>query len=148
VRAERLLEHLPDAERALTEMVRVTRPGGRIVVVDFDWDALIIDHPDKKATRTFVRSYSDSIRNGWIGRQLPRPFKEQHLEGLSIDPVQVFVHYALAELAFGSHLALLQTNGTLDAGTAQQWWKYLQHADERVTLLISFTAFTVVGAKS
>jgi hypothetical protein len=70
------------------------------------------------------------------------------LEGLSIDPVQVFVHYALAELAFGSHLALLQTNGTLDAGRAQQWWEYLQHADERGTLLISFTAFIVVGAKS
>ncbi len=70
------------------------------------------------------------------------------MEGLSVDPVQVFVHYALAELFFGSHLALLQTNGTLDAGRARQWWEYLQHADEHGTLLISFTAFIVVGAKS
>ena len=146
-RAERLLEHVSDPERALTEMVRVTRPGGRIVAFDFDWDTLIIDNPDKETTRTFVLSYSDSIRNGWIGRQLPRRFKEQRLERLSIDPVQVFLHYALAELAFGSHLALLQTNGTLDAGTARQWWEYLQHADERGTLLVSFTAFIVVGAK-
>jgi len=75
-------------------MVRVTRPCGRIVVFDFDWDTLIIDDPDKETTRTFVLSYSDSIRNGWIGRQLPRLFNGQHLEGLSIDPVQVFVHYA------------------------------------------------------
>ena len=146
-RAERLLEHLTDPERALAEMVRVTRPGGRIVAFDFDWDTLIIDNPDKETTRTFVLSHSDSIQNGWIGRQLPRLFKEQSLEGLSIDPVQIFVHYVLAELAFGSHLALLQTNGTLDAGRAGQWWEYLQHADERGTLLISFTAFVVVGAK-
>jgi len=146
-RAERVLEHLPDPERALTEMVRVTRPGGRIAAFDFDWDTLMIDNPDKETTRTFVLSHSDSIQNGWIGRQLPRLFKEQSLEGLSIDPVQVFVHYVLAELAFGSHLALLQTNGTLDAGRAGQWWEYLQHADERGTLLISFTAFVVVGAK-
>ena len=82
--AARLLEHLSDAERALTEMVRVSRLGGRIVVFDFDWDTLIIDHPDKETTRTIVLSYSDSIRNGWIGRQLPRLFKEQHLEMLSI----------------------------------------------------------------
>jgi ubiquinone/menaquinone biosynthesis C-methylase UbiE len=34
-RAGRLLQHLPNAERALTEMVRVTRSGGRIVVFDF-----------------------------------------------------------------------------------------------------------------
>ena len=145
-RAERLLEHVPDAKQALAEMVRVTRPRGRIVVFDFDWDTLIIDHPDKETTRAFVQSYSDSIRNGWIGRQLPRLFKEQHLEEISIDPVQVFVHYALAELAFGSHLALLQTNGTLDASRARQWWEYLQHSDERGTLLISFTAFVVAGA--
>lgn len=147
-RAQRVLMHLPDAERALTEMVRVTRTGGRILVFDIDWDTLIVDHPDKETTRTIVRSYSDSIRNGWIGRQLPRLFKEQHLKVLSIDPVQVFVHYALAELALGSHLALLQANGTLSAGKARQWWEYLQQAEERGTLLISFTAFIVVGAKS
>jgi hypothetical protein len=129
-------------------MVRVTRPSGRIVVFDFDWDTLIIDHPDKETTRTIVLSYSDSIRNGWIGRQLPRLFKEQHLELLSLDPVQVFPHYALAELFLGSHLTALQTNGTLTADQARQWWEYLQHADERGTLLISFTAFVIVGARS
>jgi len=58
---------------------------------------------------------------------------------LSFDPVQVFVHFAMAELFLGSHLS---------AGRAQQWWEYLQHADEHGTLLISFTAFIIVGAKS
>lgn len=37
-RAARLLEHLPDAGRALSEMIRVTRRGSRVVVLDFDWD--------------------------------------------------------------------------------------------------------------
>ena len=147
-RAGRLLEHLPNAERALTEMVRVTRPGGRIVVFDFDWDTLIIDHPDKETTRTIVLSYSDSMRNGWIGRQLPRLFKEQRLNVLSFDPVQVFVHYAMVELFLGSHLALLQENGTLSGSRAQHWWEYLQQAHERETLMISFTAFIILGAKS
>ena len=89
-------------------MVRVTRRGGRIAVFDFDWDTLIIDHPDKETTRTIVLTYLDSIRNGWIGRQLPRLFKEKHVEVLSVDVVQVLVHYALAELFLGSHLVLLQ----------------------------------------
>lgn len=147
-RAARLLEHLSDPGPALKEMLRVTRPGGRIVVFDFDWDTLIIDHLDKETTRTIVFSYSDSIRNGWTGRQLPRLFKEHDLKVLSIDPLQVFIHYALAELFLGSHLALLQTNGTLSAGKARQWWEYLQQADQRGTLLISFTSFVIVGAKS
>jgi hypothetical protein len=79
-----------------------------------------MDHPDREPTRTIVRSYSDSIRNGWIGRQLPRLFKEQHLEVLFTDPVQVFVHYAMAELFLGSKLAALLTNGTLSAGVVRQ----------------------------
>ena len=147
-RASRLLEHLPDAELALSEMARVIRPDGRIVVFDFDWDTLVIDHPDKPTTRTIVLSYADSIRNGWIGRQLPRLFKEQHLDVRSFDPVQVFVHYALAELFLGSHLTDPQTNGILSPDNARRWWDYLRHADERGTLMISFTAFVIVGDKA
>lgn len=146
-RAERLLEHLPDAAGALAEMARVTRKGGRVAVYDFDWDTLIIDHPDKETTRTIVRSYSNSITNGWIGRQLPRLFKEHHLKVLSFDPIQVFVHYSLTELFLGSHLALLQTNGTLSPDAARTWWEYLQSANERGTLFVSFTSFVIVGEK-
>ena len=145
-RAARLLEHLADPGAALAEMVRVTRPGGRIVAFDFDWDTLIIDHPARQTTRTVVLTYSDSIQNGWVGRQLPRLFREQGLDVLSIDPVQVFVHYALAELFLGSHLVALQADGTLDPDQAQRWWEHLQRADAAGTLLISFTAFVVVGA--
>jgi hypothetical protein len=53
---------------------------------------------------------------------------------LSIDPVPVFVHYALAGLFLGSHLAQLQASGTLSPGQARQWWEYLQHADKYGTL--------------
>jgi hypothetical protein len=53
----------------------------------------------------------------------------------------------LAELFLGSHLAVLQANEVLSAGKARQWWEYLQNADQQGTLLISFTAFVIVGAK-
>jgi hypothetical protein len=53
----------------------------------------------------------------------------------------------LSELFLGSHLVALLRDGTLAPDQARQWWKYLEEADEHVTLLISFTAFIVVGAK-
>ena len=60
-----------DPADAIAEMGRVTRPGGRIVLFDFDWDAALIDHPDKTATRQIIQTVSDGIRHGQIGRQLP-----------------------------------------------------------------------------
>jgi hypothetical protein len=67
---------------------------------------------------------------------------------LSVDAVQVFVHYSLAELFVGSYVAVLQNNGTLSPTKAQQWWEYLQRADDNDSLLISFTGFIVVGANT
>jgi hypothetical protein len=113
-----MVEHVGPTGRCASR-----RPDGRIVVFDFDWDTLIIDHPDRQTTRNVVLTYSDSIQNGGIGRQLPRLFAEQHLEVLSIDPVQVFVHYALAELFLGSHLVALQANGALRPDEAERWWE-------------------------
>lgn len=63
-RCERMLMHVPDAELAVSEMVRVTKPGGRIGIFDFDWDTFVIDSPDKPTTRAVVDAFSDGIRNG------------------------------------------------------------------------------------
>jgi hypothetical protein len=73
---------------------------------------------------------------------------ERMLELRSFDPVQVFVHYSLTELFLGSHLPRLQTTGILSSDIARRWWDYLRQAEERGTLMISFTAFVIVGSKS
>ncbi|MCC9306270.1 methyltransferase domain-containing protein [Kitasatospora sp. RB6PN24] len=41
---ERVLQHLTDPARAVTEMARVLRPGGRIALLDTDW-ATFVMHP-------------------------------------------------------------------------------------------------------
>jgi ubiquinone/menaquinone biosynthesis C-methylase UbiE len=146
-RASRLLEHVPDPRSALAEMVRATRSGGRIVVFDIDWDTLVIDHPDKDTTRMVVLSYSDSIRNGWLGRQLPRLLVEQRLRLHSVDAVHVWVHYHLAELFLGGHLALLQTQHKLTPSQAQAWWENVRGVGQEKGSRISFTAFVAAGIK-
>jgi len=93
VRCERLLIHVPDPQVVLGEMVRVTRPGGRVVVVDMDFDNVAIDLPDVDPAflRRAVHGVCDALANGWIGRQLPRLFREAKLEDVT---------YRAAVLAF------------------------------------------------
>ncbi len=67
--AATVLAHVPDAERALDEMVRVTKPGGRVGVFDFDGDSFLIAHPDREMTRLIVAAQSDhGAVNGWLVR--------------------------------------------------------------------------------
>jgi ubiquinone/menaquinone biosynthesis C-methylase UbiE len=42
-RTERMRMHVPHAERAFAEMVRVIRRRGRLSVFDFDWETQMVD---------------------------------------------------------------------------------------------------------
>ena len=84
-RCERLFQHLEDPVKALSEMARVTKSGGWIVVFDSDWGSLSIDTNDIETERRYVRLFTELLaNNGYSGRQLYRQFKQQGLVDLSV----------------------------------------------------------------
>jgi ubiquinone/menaquinone biosynthesis C-methylase UbiE len=63
-RAERVLQHLPDPAEALAEMVRVTRPGGLVLVGDTDWGGWLLDAPDDQATHAVLEAAAAPATRG------------------------------------------------------------------------------------
>jgi ubiquinone/menaquinone biosynthesis C-methylase UbiE len=70
-------------------MARVVKPGGRVVVLDRDIETRTIDVPDRALTRRILNFWCDSFLGGWIGRQLPRLFREAGLSDVTVEPVTV-----------------------------------------------------------
>jgi ubiquinone/menaquinone biosynthesis C-methylase UbiE len=146
-RTERMLMHVPDADRAFAEMVRVTRRGGRLSVFDFDNETLVIDSPYTEITRAITRSVCDSLKNGWIGRRLPRLFKQHAMKDISVTPQTIIVGYPFAELLLGGHVTRVQRAGVVSAADAERWWTHLREAHEADTFFCAIMALIVAGTK-
>jgi hypothetical protein len=139
--------HVPEPTRAFSEMVRVAKPGGRVSVFDFDWDTFVIDSPHRETTRRIVLSFSDSMRSGWIGRQLRRMFLDRGMIEVEFVPHQIFIEFEFLGLLIGGHLTRAQRAGTLDASDVKRWWDDLRDANAAGRFLAGFTAFIVSGTK-
>ncbi len=82
-RAERVLGLMDDPFTAVREMARVVRPGGQVVVFDFDLSACFIDSEEEPLTRRIEQFIADLWPSGPVGRQLPGLFRAMGL----VDPV-------------------------------------------------------------
>jgi ubiquinone/menaquinone biosynthesis C-methylase UbiE len=83
---ERVLQHVEHPATVVAEMVRVTRPGGRIVIADTDWSSLSIDALEAGVERRLVGFVAESLRNGYAGRQLRRLMHDAGIEDVHVEP--------------------------------------------------------------
>lgn len=150
VRADRVLHHIADDEQAFAEMVRVTRPQGRIVIFEPDFDGIILNSPDKAMTRQVIHAYTDRFPNGQCGRQLYGLFKAARLQEISLLAIPfLFTEVALAEQLIGlsSVVNSIAANNPERAEYAAQWLQDIQKASAEKRFFFMLLGITVIGLK-
>ncbi len=150
-RSERVFQHLLDPEQTLSEMIRVTKVGGRVAVLDTDWSSFSIDTPEVDIERRLARVNAERVlNNGYSGRQLYRLFKRQELTDITIE-----IHpLVVTDYTFARQCAVLDeieyialTEYSFTDQEIQRWHTYLEQADVSGTFFGSINQVMAVGRK-
>jgi ubiquinone/menaquinone biosynthesis C-methylase UbiE len=145
-RAERIFGHVEEPRKLLAEMIRVTRPGGLVVVFDLDVDAFIYDIPDRALNRKVVHAMCDGFRNGCIGRQLPALFRASGLRDIFIVPHTLIIPATMLIWMEGV-LQNAQETGALTSDEVSSWRRQLEEADRQGLFFGASPGFFVGGRK-
>jgi ubiquinone/menaquinone biosynthesis C-methylase UbiE len=146
-----VLRHVDDPVRVLQEMVRVTRPGGRIVVREIPPGTVSFFGVDYRATRAVTDAVERQRRNGWICLQMLQLFQDAGLTELSAEPFTLTSTSLQVVLATASQyrdaVDRAIHDGMADAEQMNAWWRSLEGADRAGTFLWSMTGFVFAGRR-
>jgi len=153
VRAERVFQHLLDPNRAVTELARVLRPGGRMCLIDPDWDTALVDGSPEAFNdyaRTVFASQSELRPAGRSsmssGRTLRRRMLHAGLTDIRLEPITV-AHTELAALRLVLPMRRETPVSEALKPTFDAFFDDLEQAAADGTFLFTLTMWMVAGTK-
>ena len=150
-RSDRVFQHLADPSAALREMVRVVRRGGRIGVLDTDWETIVVDSADHQLTRSILSIPHQTCLNPTSGRKLFSLFHQVGLADIEVLAITIpILNLPLSESVLGLReyvdTAIAKKAITADLGA--KWLHELKQRDIANRFFSSITGFGLFGTKT
>lgn len=147
-RASRVFIYLEDPRQGLSELLRLARPGGAVVLFEPELDTWGLDGPNPAVVRRLVHFWADQLRNPWIGRKLPGLFRSLGVTELKVHPVVGTWLVSMLE-TFGMRAVLDKAvrEGVATRAEVDEWLQFLADAERANTFYGTMSGTIICGLK-
>jgi ubiquinone/menaquinone biosynthesis C-methylase UbiE len=80
-------EYVEDVPAALAEVHRVLREGGRVVILDTDWDSIVCHSGDRRRTERVLAAWDEHLVDPYLPRTLRRMLVDAGFDGVRCEVV-------------------------------------------------------------
>ncbi len=150
IRADRVLTHVPDTSGALREMVRVVKPGGRVVVSEPDMPGCWVTNRHHAISDRILKAIAESCVHPYVARDMYHDFRDAGLTDVRL----ILRSLALVDpepveniLKFGAAIETMIAAGDLSADEAALWLSEFEERRQGKRFLAGVTIFIVSGVK-
>jgi SAM-dependent methyltransferase len=146
---ERVFQHVDRPESAMAELVRVTRRGGRIVVIDTDWGMHAVHGADPALTASILDAWRDDAANGLSGRRLSALFADADIRDITVAAETMTSTDPRRPLLppFTTMATIAQRRGAITVDEPHAWLAQLADAGRRGRFFWAVTMFAVAGTR-
>jgi SAM-dependent methyltransferase len=149
--ADRTVQHLADPVKALGEMVRVAKPGARVVVADPDYGTQVVEGPDQElADRVLGFRARHGVRHGRLAHRMGGLFVEAGLGDVRVEAMPIVVRDPGAldnAMGLRDWAGLACAHGLVEPDEVAEWQESLDRAAANGCFLYAFSLFITAGRR-